>query len=734
MDHDLELLAQSYGIATSYWDQSGKYHEVTAATVKAVLATLGADCDSASAVAESLQQRLLRDWRQMLPPVFVKRQSASNTIWAHVPDGQPVRLSLHLEDSETQQDLLQVDDWTPARDVDGILTGQASFEIPADLPLGWHTVKAQTLTATATCPLVVTPDRLPAVTRGWGLLVQLYSVRSKDSWGIGDLSDLTKLVRWSGQELDADFLLVNPLHAAEVRAPMEPSPYLPSTRRFANPINIHVEAIPEYRLLSTSRKADVQSMAAGCRDANVTSNLLERDRTWRAKERALESLYQLPAAGKRRRQFREYSAKEGLGLVEWATWCALSEEIGPRWQEWPADLQDPQSAAVARAQVRLADRIEFHTWLQWILDEQLQAVQVAANESGMGIGLMHDLAVGVHGDGADAWRLRNVLAADVSVGAPPDMYNQLGQNWAQPPWHPEELAAQAFVPYRDMLRSVLRHAGGIRVDHVLGLFRQWWIPAGNLAVDGTYVAMDHEALVGILALEAHRVGAVVVGEDLGTVEDWISESLNGRGILGTGVLWFKRSGQGDPQPPEDWREAELASVTVHDLPPSGAYIRGEHVLLRHELGLLDRSLADESEEHNRELSEWVRLLQERGFLAEGTLPVADSLLVSSDLPAGEQSDYWWPNEVCPKPDDRLDSAEIVHAMYRMLASSPARLVGVNLPDLVADRRAQNQPGTHREYPNWQIPLCNADGQAVLVEALAEVADQQILGPVRSAES
>jgi 4-alpha-glucanotransferase len=199
-------------------------------------------------------------------------------------------------------------------------------------------------------------------------------------------------------------------------------------------------------------------------------------------------------------------------------------------------------------------------------------------------------------------------------------------------------------------------------------------------------------------------------------------------------LSIKRSGQGDPQPPEDWREAELASVTVHDLPPSGAYIRGEHVLLRHELGLLDRSLADESEEHNRELSEWVRLLQERGFLAEGTLPVADSLLVSSDLPAGEQSDYWWPNEVCPKPDDRLDSAEIVHAMYRMLASSPARLVGVNLPDLVADRRAQNQPGTHREYPNWQIPLCNADGQAVLVEALAEVADQQILGPVRSAES
>lgn len=177
------------------------------------------------------------------------------------------------------------------------------------------------------------------------------------------------------------------------------------------------------------------------------------------------------------------------------------------------------------------DRVLFYSWLQFLMAEQLAAAQSSARDVGMGIGVIHDLAVGVHADGADTWRLGALLAPDVSVGAPPDMYNQLGQNWAQPPWRPGALAEAAFTPYRDMLRAVLQHAGGVRVDHILGLYRQWWIPDGFPPAQGTYVAMDHEALVGILVLEASRVGAVVIGEDLGTVADWIRSDMADRGIL-----------------------------------------------------------------------------------------------------------------------------------------------------------------------------------------------------------
>ena len=204
--------------------------------------------------------------------------------------------------------------------------------------------------------------------------------------------------------------------------------------------------------------------------------------------------------------------------------------------------------------------LAFHRWLQWVLDDQLAAAQEAATEAGMAVGVMHDLAVGVHPEGADAWSLQHVLARNVGVGAPPDMYNQLGQNWHQPPWRPEALAEAAFMPYRDLLRSVLAYAGGLRIDHVLGLFRMWWIPAGMPATSGTYVRFDHDAMLGILMLEAQRAGAVIIGEDLGTVEPWVRDVLVDRGLLGTTVLWFECDDDGAIRPPERWRQIGRAHV------------------------------------------------------------------------------------------------------------------------------------------------------------------------------
>ena len=233
----------------------------------------------------------------------------------------------------------------------------------------------------------------------------------------------------------------------------------------------------------------------------------------------------------------------------------------------------------------------------------------------MEIGVIHDLAVGVKPGGADAWTLAGVLARNVTVGAPPDMFNQQGQNWTQPPWHPVRLAESGYAAYRDMLRTVLRHAGGIRVDHILGLFRLWWIPEGAGPGEGTYVYYDHEALIGILALEAQRAGAIVIGEDLGVFEPWVRDYLAERGIFGTSILWFEHDADG-PIPPERYRQQCLTSVNTHDLPPTAGYLAGEHVTLRESLGLLRRPVDEERAEAVAEQEAVLGMLRERGLLPE----------------------------------------------------------------------------------------------------------------------
>jgi 4-alpha-glucanotransferase len=281
-----------------------------------------------------------------------------------------------------------------------------------------------------------------------------------------------------------------------------------------------------------------------------------------------------------------------------------------------------------------------------------------------------------------------VLARGATVGAPADQYNQQGQNWSQPPWHPEHLREASYRPWRDMLRTLMRHAGALRIDHVLGLFRLWWIPEGHEAADGAYVSYDHEAMIGILALEAQRSGTLVVGEDLGTFEPWVREVLVDRGILGTSILWFEYDAEGRPLRAEDYRTLCMASVNTHDLPPTAGYLAGDHVTLRHELGLLERPLAEELAAD-----------------AAGREEVLDVLRAEGLLPPG-------PTE------DGGDVEETVVALHRHLARTPSMLLGVSLVDCVGERRIQNQPGTDEEYPNWRIPLADPSGRPVGLDEIA----------------
>ncbi|MEU5881349.1 4-alpha-glucanotransferase [Spirillospora sp. NPDC047279] len=536
-----------------------------------------------------------------------------------------------------------------------------------------------------------TPERLAPGSRAWGFTTQLYSVRSAGSWGMGDLRDLAGLASWAGA-LGAGFVLVNPMHATEPAPPVGPSPYSPMSRRFASPLYLRVEDVPEYAALPGRERDRLADRAAGLRNRG---EIIDRDAVWQAKRKALELVHRLPRTSAREAAYDRFKEREGAPLKNFAVWCALAEERGADWRRWPAELHDADGPAVAMAAKRLARRVAFHTWLQWQLDEQLGNAQRAARDAGMPIGVVHDLAVGVSQGSADSWMYRSLFAPGISVGAPPDEFNQRGQDWGQPPWHPERLAASGYAPFRQMVAAALRHGGGLRLDHAMQVSRLWWVPEGRPPSEGTYVSYDRNALLSCLVEEATRAGAVIIGEDLGTVEPDVRADLAARGVLGTSLLWFERAGDGGPKPPEAWREPSLATVGTHDMPPITGILHGDHLDLRDRLGLLTRPRSVEETEHRRLLDGWLGLLHAEGLLAAAPAEITAALARGS-------AEYDVP---------------VVAALHAFLARTPARLVGIALADAVGERRTQNQPGTTDEYPNWRVPLADAAGDPVRLEDL-----------------
>ncbi|MFG2527913.1 4-alpha-glucanotransferase [Streptomyces sp. NPDC048516] len=714
-------LARLHGIATSYEPSPGRSVQITGDTVVAVLAALGVDASTPQAVRSALAAHEDGARRALLPRTVVARPGRPPDL-ARLPEGTVLRV-------ETENGAAAPD---PAASGPGAL---------ARLPLGVHVLHARAPDGRAAgARLIVAPDRVPAPPgRSHGFLVQLYSLLSRQSWGMGDLGDLADLAAWSGRALGTGFLQLNPLHAAVPGPPTDPSPYRPSSRRFPDPVHLRIEDIPEYARLTGAARLRADELTAQARALRTGvlegGELIDRDAVWALKREALELMCAVPLTPGRRAAYCDFLAEQGEALEDHATWCAIAERYGPHWRGWPDGLSDPRSPGTARLRPRLLDRIDFHSRLVWLTDQQLAAAQRAAREAGMGIGLVHDLAVGVHPSGADTWAQQDAFAAGMSVGAPPDAFNSRGQDWGLPPWRPDALAATGFAPYRELLRGMLRHAGALRIDHVMGMFRLWWVPEGRPPTDGAYVRYDGEAMLSVLALEAHRAGAAVIGEDLGTVGPGVRAALAGRGVLGTSVLWFERDygggedGNGQdasggredepvtaprsaaesaqettplpaPEParettpppapvarilaPEEWRSACLATVTTHDLPPTAARLTGEDVALRERLGLLAGPPERERSRARGERTEWLRELVRRGLLPEG---------------AG-------------------DEEAAVKAVHRFLLRTPARMVGVWLPDAVGDRRPQNLPGTWQEYPNWRLPVAGPDGRPCTLEELA----------------
>lgn len=683
-DRWLTALADRLGVACAYHDWTGNFVTVEPSTVVAVLAALGIRADTEDACAASLLEVDRAHWARALPPTIVARSGVEASFWVHVTHGDPAHAWVRLEDGAVRSGIRQADNFTAPFDLDGTLIGEATFVLPADLPLGYHRVHLRSGDREFDAPLIVTPAwlGLPArmgSRRAWGLATQLYSVRSKGSWGFGDLADLTDLAVWAGARHGADYVLVNPLHAASPTKPMEPSPYLPTSRRFVSPLYLRVEAIPEFSRVAKPDRVHARRKAVQTKAGK--SDVIDRDGVWAAKRKALNVVYRVRRSAGRQLAFEAFKEREGTALDDFAIWCTLAEKHGGDWRRWPEGLRHPASPEVAAFAERHSRTVDFHRWVQWQLDDQLALAQSQAVRAGMALGVMHDLAVGVHPCGADAWSLQEVLALGVTAGAPPDEFNQLGQDWSQPPWRPDRLEELGYQPFRALIAAILRHAGGVRIDHVIGLFRLWWIPEGAPPTQGTYVRYNHDAMIGIVALEAHRAGAVVVGEDLGTVQPWVRDYLRDRGVLGTSILWFEIDPHlRGPLAAEHWRELCLSSVTTHDLPPTPGYLDGEHVRLRGELGLLTRPAEQELADDRAQQEAWLAELRRVGLLGA-----------------------------------EADEEDVTVALYRYLGRTRSRLLALSLADAVGEHRTQNQPGTTNEYPNWRVPLGGPDGGPLLLE-------------------
>jgi 4-alpha-glucanotransferase len=501
------------------------------------------------------------------------------------------------------------------------------------LPIGYHTFQGtEPETVIVSPPTCYFPDSL----RAWGWAAQLYALRSTTSWGMGDLTDLRALGSWS-KNLGAGLLMLSPLCASACASP-QVHPYSPCSRLYRNLLYLGIEAIPH-----ASQDPEIARLRAAAQRP-MGERRIDYGLVFETKSRALERLWSRFGASP---AFDHYCRDEGEPLRRFAVFCALTERLGTGWRSWPEEYRSPGSAAVERFAVECADRVRYRQWIQWLLDEQLRT---AARE----IPLMIDLPVSFDPDGADAWAYQDILASNARIGAPPDDFNPHGQDWGLPPFVPHKLRAAAYRPFIETLRINLRHASALRIDHVMGLSRLYWIPQDSPATAGTYVRYPFEELLAVLAVESHRARTWILGEDLGTVEDIVRERLAASRIPSYRLAFFENAH------PSEYPILSFAAVTTHDLPTLAGLWSGVERRVRGEIGIpLNESALTSMRERLKRL----------GGLADAA--------TNDDASVG------------------------IHAA---LARSPAAVVMATLEDALGVLEPPNRPGTTNEWPNWSLAL------------------------------
>ncbi|MGK7345467.1 MAG: malto-oligosyltrehalose synthase [Candidatus Nitrospinota bacterium M3_3B_026] len=696
----LDRLAELFGILPEYTDIWGQRHAVSQETKKALLGAMGLPVEDERRQAETLAMEEKKQWTRPLPPVIVERETAFPLRFpVSLPEsalGGALSWKLFREDAgETGGTLRPGDLEETGRAVfDGVSYSRRVFILGGSPGLGYHTLEITGGGVSAAMRLIVapetcyTPPALEGEGRVWGPMAQLYSLRSRRNWGIGDYTDLRNLVDQAGG-LGADIVGVNPLHSLFPHNPNACSPYGPSSRMFLNVLYLDVEAIAEFGGCQEARRmtraTDFQSRLRAVR----RGDLVDYAAVMALKKPVLEALFRefakrrLSPEDERGREFRRFQAEGGEALYRHALFEALQESFHDEdesvwgWPVWPEEYRSPSSQAVARFAEQRRGRVEFYQYLQWQARLQLEAVGRASMESRLGVGLFQDLAVSVDRGGAEAWANQDIYATGAGVGAPPDDFNLNGQDWGLPPMIPARLKEAAYEPFIATLRSNMASSGALRVDHVMGLMRLFWIPPGGKPADGAYVAYPFGDLMGILALESRRRECLIVGEDLGTVPVEVREAMDQAGALSYRLFYFEKDGEGAFKQPGDYPEKAVAAVTTHDLPTLAGYWEGRDLAVRSELDLFPAIEQRENQtvERARERARLLVALEREGLLPEGM-------------------------DLDPGATPRM-TPELALAVHAYLARTPSKVALTQLEDLFGSRDQVNMPGAVEGYPNWR---------------------------------
>jgi 4-alpha-glucanotransferase len=691
----LRDLADLVGIVPRYVDQTGTETRATSDETRvAILRAMGIDASTPEAAREALEAMRAREAARVVTPVRVVRRADPDAarVELRVPEGS-------AGDAEWRVEL--VPEHGEPRRLAGTTqpewNGTVSVELGELPPEGYHTLRLSVRTGgeerAGEQSLVVVPDACPSVAevagreRVFGVIANLYTVRSARNWGVGDLTDLGALLEWTAS-VGGAFVGVNPLHALR-NAGMDVSPYSPVSRLFRNVIYLDVEAVPELADSDEARRMLESDALRDERERLRASDRVEYERVMALKRRVLATLHREFAARhsagdtERGRAYREYVAGQGEALEMFATFEALADEQRTgNWREWPEELRDPASPAVAAFRAGRAEAVDFHRWLQWETDRQLGEASARGGRAGLAVGLYQDLAIGTSGSSADVWANPRLFLPGASIGAPPDEYSASGQNWGLPPMDPRVLREDGYRYWIALVRASMRHAGALRIDHAVGLFRQFWIPEGMDGAQGAYVRLPADDLLGILALEARRHGALVVGEDLGTVPEDVPPTMHAAGVLSSRVFYFEREGDAFRAAAE-YEPMALATANTHDMPSLAGFWAGRDVDLKREVGLID---GDEAAEEQRES----RVAERRAIL--------ERLAADGALPA---------------PEEPASPAELRGAVHDFLCRTPAALVGFSLDDLVGEAEPVNLPGVPPDqFSSWTRKL------ATPIEALA----------------
>ncbi|MEI9988668.1 MAG: 4-alpha-glucanotransferase [Rhizomicrobium sp.] len=683
-NENLRLLADEAGIEPRYWDILGNLHEMTADAARSVLAALGLPANSEADVAASLAALRAETWCDPLPPVLVARESEPIAVPLRFPSlGGPktIRWSVRLENGEVRTG--ECDAFSLAVAATGECRG-TTMELRnlalAPMPLGYHEF---VLDGVGDMLLIVAPSRCHDLPEGrhWGLAAQLYALNTQSNWGIGDFSDLKTLVEFASDR-GAATIGLNPLHALFLDTPEQASPYSPSSRLFHNPLYLDVTAIPDFAECGEARSLvvapqTVHALAAlrAGRDvqykpvADLKMAMLERLHRGFAVEHVARNT-------PRGRAYVDYVERSGTGLQNLAMHQVLTERYGTHdWTRWPTALRDCDATALAGLRTDHSQRIDFFCYLQWLCEEQLAGAARNAQARGMAVGLYTDLAVSVDAASADHWMNQGLFAAGLRIGAPPDPFNARGQEWGVVPLNPRKLRATRYGHFIALLRANMRHAGALRIDHVMGWQRLFLIPSGAPAASGAYLRYPLDDLLGIAALESRRNRCVIIGEDLGTVPEGFRERMAAANVFSTRVFYFERE-NGRYRAPRDYPPSAAVTAATHDLPTLRGFWSGDDIAAKEAIrAVTSQEAAQARQTRSEEKASLLHALAEEGLLPNGS----------------DRADADW-------------TADLGCAVQVYLARTPSRLLLIQLDDLADELHQANLPGSTTEYPNWRRRL------------------------------